>query len=181
MLKACKKAARAALPAPWGRLSGSDQIYTCLYHLVRLGLGCLFIYAGFIKLLDPKAFAHAIAQFDLAPEPLLPLLAVGLPALELLAGAGLIFQVRGSLTVIAVLMGLFLVVLGYAVFMEMDIDCGCFTAEDLAAKTGVRQALVRDLFLAAALAFLFHRRRRGACRPSSIKPEKLTQGERRKK
>jgi uncharacterized membrane protein YphA (DoxX/SURF4 family) len=173
MLKAFKKAARAALPAPWSRLSGADQLFTCLYHLVRLGLGCLFIYAGFIKLLDPKAFAHAIAQFDLAPEPVLPLLAVGLPALELLAGAGLIFEVRGSLTVIAALLGLFLLALGYAVLMELDIDCGCFTAAELSAQTSVRQALVRDLFLAAALLFLFRRRRRGACRPLGIKPEKL--------
>ena len=180
MLQACKKAARAALPAPWGRLSGSDRLFTCLYHLVRLGLGCLFIYAGFIKLLDPKAFAHAIAQFDLAPEPLLPLLAVGLPALELLAGAGLIFQVRGSLTVIAVLLGLFLLALGYAVFMELDIDCGCFTAAELSAQTGVRQALLRDLFLAAALAFLFWRQRGAGCSLNNDFNQ-IDQSERRKK
>ena len=107
---------------------------TWLYHFLRLGLACIFIYAGFIKLLDPRAFAHAIAQYDLVPEGLLPLVAVGLPALELLAGLGLICEVRGSLTIIAILLLIFLVILGYAVWQNLDIDCGCFTADELDAQ-----------------------------------------------
>ena len=107
---------------------------TWLYHFLRLSLACIFIYAGFIKLLDPRAFAHAIAQYDLVPEGLLPLVAVGLPALELLAGLGLIGEVRGSLTIIAILLLIFLVILGYAVWHNLDIDCGCFTADELDAQ-----------------------------------------------
>ncbi|MFI5330571.1 MAG: MauE/DoxX family redox-associated membrane protein [Desulfobaccales bacterium] len=160
MLKVLKKAARMAFPAFQANLSGADYVGPCLYRLLRLALGCLFAYAGLIKLLDPRAFAHAIAQFGLAPDQLLPLLAVGLPALELLAGVGLIFERRGSLTAIAILLGLFLLALSYAVWMEMDIDCGCFTVEEINAKTGVKTALRRDLFLAAALGFLFWWRRR---------------------
>ena len=129
------------------------------YHLLRVGLGVLFVYAGLLKLLDPKAFAHTIAQFDLLPEPLLPLAALGLPALELLAGLGLIFEVRGSLTAVATLLGVFLLALGCAVLKDLDLDCGCFTVAELNAKTGVRQALFRDLGLAAAVGFLFWRRR----------------------
>ena len=171
MLPALKKAALAALPASQANLSGADYLCACLYLLLRLALGCLFIYAGLIKLLDPRAFAHAIAQFDLAPEQLLPVLAVGLPSLELLAGIGLIFERRGSLTAIAVLLGLFLLALSYAVWMEMDIDCGCFTMEEVNARTGVKTALVRDLCLAAALGFLFWWRRR-ASRAPNLAPEK---------
>ncbi len=96
--------------------TGWEVGLTWLYHFLRLSLACIFIYAGFIKLLDPRAFAHAIAQYDLVPEGLLPLVAVGLPALELLAGLGLIGEVRGSLTVIAILLLIFLVILGYAVW-----------------------------------------------------------------
>jgi uncharacterized membrane protein YphA (DoxX/SURF4 family) len=104
---------------------------TWLYHFLRLGLACIFVYAGFIKLLDPRAFAHAIAQYDLIPEGLLSLVAVGLPALELLAGLGLVGEVRGSLTTVVILLLIFLVVLGYAVWNNLDIDCGCFTADEL--------------------------------------------------
>ena len=180
MLHALKKAALAAFPTSQAHLSGTDYFCACLYHLLRLALGCLFIYAGLIKLADPRAFAHAIAQFDLAPDQLLPLLAVGLPALELLAGVGLILERRGSLTAIAVLLGLFLLALSYAVLMEMDIDCGCFTVDELNAKTSVKTALVRDLFMAAALGFLFWQRRRGACRASNSEPENNDCCERRK-
>ena len=132
---------------------------TWLYHFLRLGLACIFIYAGFIKLLDPRAFAHAIAQYDLIPEGLLPLVAVGLPALELLAGAGLIFEVRGSLTIMAILLLIFLVILGYAIWQNLDIDCGCFTTDELAAQDGVITAFRRDLIMIGATLFLYWRRR----------------------
>ena len=139
---------------------------TWLYHFLRLGLACIFIYAGFIKLLDPRAFAHAIAQYDLVPEGLLPLVAVGLPALELLAGLGLIGEVRGSLTIIAILLLIFLVILGYAVWHNLDIDCGCFTAEDLAGQEGLKMAFRRDLMMIGATIFLYWRRRSRA--PQSL-------------
>ena len=132
---------------------------TWLYHVLRLGLACIFIYAGFIKLLDPRAFAHAIAQYDLIPEMLLPLVAVGLPALELLAGAGLIFEVRGSLTIIALLLLIFLVILGFAIWQNLDVDCGCFTTDELAAQDGVITAFRRDLIMIGATLFLYWRRR----------------------
>jgi uncharacterized membrane protein YphA (DoxX/SURF4 family) len=132
---------------------------TWLYHFLRLGLACIFIYAGFVKLLDPRAFAQAIAQYELIPETLLPLVAVGLPALELLAGVGLIFEVRGSLTIIALLLLIFLVILGYAIWHNLDIDCGCFTADELDAQHGLVTAFRRDLIMIGATLFLYWRRR----------------------
>ena len=150
---------------------GWEAHLTWLYHGLRLGLACVFIYAGLIKLLDPRAFAHAIAQYDLIPEGLLPLVAVGLPALELLAGVGLIFEVRGSLTVIAVLLLIFLVILGYAVWQNLDIDCGCFTAEDLTGQEGLKMAFRRDLIMIGATLFLYWRRRSRS--PQSLWIEKL--------
>lgn len=137
-----------------------DYCFTWLYHLLRIALAGLFIYAGFMKLLDPKAFAQAIAQYDLVPEGLLPLVAIGLPALELLAGLGLIFEVRSSLTTVFILLLLFLAVLGYAVWENLDIDCGCFTVEDLNTQEGVKTAFRRDLWLIGVTLVLFWRRRR---------------------
>ena len=101
----------------------------------------------------------------------MPLVAVGLPALELLAGVGLIFEVRGSLTVIAVLLLIFLVILGYAVWQNLDIDCGCFTAEDLAGQEGLKMAFRRDLLMIGATIFLYWRRRSRS--PQSLWIEKL--------
>jgi uncharacterized membrane protein YphA (DoxX/SURF4 family) len=162
MLKAIKKAALQAFPAYWGSPAGADYLYARLYLLLRLGLGGLFIYAGLIKLLDSRAFAQAVANFDLVPDQLVPLLAVGLPVLELLAGVGLIFEVRGSLGAITALLGLFLLALSYAVLLDLDIDCGCFPVAEMSARTGVKHALGRDLILVAAIAFIYRWRRRRA-------------------
>ena len=126
---------------------------------------------------DPRAFAHAIAQYDLIPEGLLPLVAVGLPALELLAGLGLIFEVRGSLTIIAILLLIFLVILGYAVWHNLDIDCGCFTADELDAQHSVKTAFWRDLMMIGATLFLYWRRRSRAPQDLWIGKLKILKGE----
>ena len=149
-----------------------EDCLTWLYHFLRLALAGIFIYAGVIKLLGPEAFAHAIAQYDLVPEGLLPLVAIGLPALEVLAGLGLTLEVRGSLSTIAVLLLVFLVILTYAVWQNLDIDCGCFTADELDAQHSVTTAFWRDLMMIGATLFLYWRRRDRA--PQSLWIRKLT-------
>jgi len=130
------------------------------YRLVRIALGALFLYGGVVKLLDPRAFARIISAYDLVPEPLLPVVAIGLPALEALAGLTLILDIRGSLAVISGLFGLFLAVLGYGILRDLNVDCGCFGAEDLARQAGLRQAFYRDLALAGLVVpFLYLSRR----------------------
>jgi uncharacterized membrane protein YphA (DoxX/SURF4 family) len=123
--------------------------------IIRLVIGSVFIYAGFIKLIDPKAFAKVISQFDIVPDILLPAVAIGLPAAELLAGLGLILNIKGSLAVIFNLLVVFIMVLGYGIFNNMDIDCGCFSTEEINARNSLKQALFRDLFMIAAACYLY--------------------------
>ena len=123
--------------------------------LLRMGLGLVFIYAGVVKLLDPKAFARIISQYDLIPSALLPVAAIGLPVLELLAGIGIILAVRGSLTLTFSLLILFVTVLWYGILKNLDVDCGCFSAEDLKSQSGLWQAFYRDLVMIGAAVFLY--------------------------
>ncbi len=99
------------------------------YITVRLILGSVFVYAGVVKILDPKAFASIISQYGLVPESLLVPVAIGLPLVEILAGLGLIFNIRGSLPTIFGLLVMFIFVLWYGILQELNIDCGCFTTE----------------------------------------------------
>ena len=117
------------------------------YRVVRFGLAALFIYGGVVKLLDPKGFARIISAYDLVPDELLPVVAIGLPLLETLAGVGLLFDIRGSLAVISSLLGFFVFVLGYGILNDLNVDCGCFGAEELAQQDSLRLAFYRDLFL----------------------------------
>ena len=119
--------------------------------LVRIGLALLFVYGGGAKLMDPKAFARVIGAYGLVPDPLLPVVAVGLPLLEVLAGTALLFDRREGLAVIAALLVSFVAILGYGVLTDMDVDCGCFSQEDLTTRHGLRLALYRDIFLAGCV------------------------------
>jgi uncharacterized membrane protein YphA (DoxX/SURF4 family) len=125
------------------------------YRVVRFAIGSLFVYAGFIKLSDPRAFASVLSQYGLIPDILLAPVAIALPALEFLAGIGLIFNIRGSLTIIFSMLILFVMVLWYGILRDLDIYCGCFTVEELRGYNTLRQAFNRDLMMIGGLAFLF--------------------------
>ncbi len=124
-------------------------------RLVRFFLGSVFIYAGLSKLLDPKAFARVLSQYDLIPEGLLAPVSIGLPALEFLAGLGLIFAIRGSLSIIFGLLITFVIVLWYGILNNLNIDCGCFSPEEIKGYTSLRHALYRDIVMIAASIYLY--------------------------
>ncbi|MFH1060619.1 MAG: MauE/DoxX family redox-associated membrane protein [Pseudomonadota bacterium] len=138
-----------------------------VYLALRLALGAVFVYAGAVKLMDPKAFAITISRYGLAPDFLLAPAALGLPALEVLAGLGLIFEVRGSLNAITTLLLMFATVLWFGVLQGLSIDCGCFSAEEQAGHDDLRTALHRDLVMLAAAAYLYFHRWRARARRGS--------------
>jgi len=130
------------------------------YRMVRIGLAALFIYGGIIKLIDPRAFARTISGYDLVPEMFLPAVAVGLPIMEITAGIGLLVDIRGSLTAIASLLGLFVLVLGCGITLDINVDCGCFGADDLDKRASLTRAFWRDVVLAGiVLPYLYASRR----------------------
>ena len=126
---------RPALVNPWP------------YRIVRFALAAIFIYGGIVKLFDPKAFAATISTYDLVPEALLPVVAIGLPVIETIAGVALIFNRMWGLHLIAALLAMFVFVLGYGVLGNLNVDCGCFGAEELNKQAGLRAAFYRDLIL----------------------------------
>ena len=127
-------------------------------RVIRGVLAFLFIYGGGLKLMDPKAFAAALSHYDLIPEMLLPVVAVVLPALEVVAGMALLFNLPGGLTVITGLLVLFVAVLGYGILTDLNVDCGCFGPEEVAGRQSLRQAFIRDLLLIGAASFLYYTR-----------------------
>lgn len=129
------------------------------YRLLRLGIGLLFIWAGTVKLLGPKAFAAAIANYEILPDPLIVPAALGVPAIEVLAGLGLLFDVAFGFGLTFGLLALFMGVLVHAMISGLDVDCGCFSLDELRERGGLQAAFIRDAALAASVVFLFHCRR----------------------
>lgn len=140
------------------------------YKLCRWTLGILFIYAGGAKLLEPEIFAVLIDAYGILPAGLLMPVAIGLPLLELIAGIGLLFDIRGSLALITGQLVLFMAILGYGIWMGLDVDCGCFGPEDPEAEAfhGLRLSLFRDLVMLAGVFFIYGWRRYRSIRPEGI-------------
>ncbi len=122
----------------------------------RWVLGLVFVYAGSTKLMEPRVFATLIEAYGLVPDILLMPVAVLLPVIEVIAGLGILLDIKGSHVVILGLVGLFLLILGYGIWMGLDVDCGCFGPEDPEAKAfhGLRQAFARDLFMLTGIGFI---------------------------
>ncbi len=146
------------------------KLFDKIYTLSRWILGGIFIYAGSLKLLAPETLAVLIEAYGLVPESLLVPVSIALPALEVAAGMGLIFDIKGSLSMIAGLLALFIAILGYGIWMGLDVDCGCFGPDDpeAAAFHGLRLSLYRDLIMMAGIAFIYGWRRYRAITPQKI-------------
>lgn len=138
-------------------LNKKSQLTRWLDRLSRWLLAGVMLLAGVPKLADPAAFAEVIGAYGLLPEFLLLPAAITLPALELVAAVLLLKGARAGLWLTALLMGLFIAVLTYGIWLGLDIDCGCFGPEDAEHKafSGLRTALVRDLLLCIPIMYCF--------------------------
>jgi uncharacterized membrane protein YphA (DoxX/SURF4 family) len=141
-----------------------------LYKIVRFSLGTLFLYSGVTKLATPLSFATLIDAYGLIPESFTLPLAILLAVLEIVSGVGLLFDIKGSLTTVSGLLILFMIVIGYGIWMGLDVDCGCFGPEDpeAAAFHGLRSALYRDFCLIVGVIFLYIYRFQHAVTPISF-------------
>jgi putative oxidoreductase len=119
-----------------------------LSFLFRLFLGCLFLYAGLIKIVDPVGFAHALYNYHILPPWMINPLAILLPWIEVMAGASLLagIMLLGGALVVSGLLAIFAVVLGISLMRGLDIACGCFSTS-AGAEPITWLYLVRDLIL----------------------------------
>jgi putative oxidoreductase len=141
----------------WRRLLTSPWVTV----LVRLGVGGLFVLAGFSKLILPHAEVVALVQqYTVIPPTLVPLIAACLPWLEVISGTALLiglYTTPAALLIAAQLLGfslLMLVILLRGVVIE---DCGCFG--NLGWHETPLQVLIRDLIMLTLLWPVLRRQR----------------------
>ncbi len=122
--------------------------------LCRLALGATFLVAAWPKLLDPPAFAKAMAAYALMPAWAVHPAALVLPWLEALTGLALVLGLRprAAAAWLGFLLLTFALALGINLARRHPVDCGCFQvgAPDRstdARLADMRGALLRDLGL----------------------------------
>lgn len=126
--------------------------------MLRMALGALFVWTGWEKTPDPNAFLFSIRSFHILPDPYAAWVAMGLPWLEIAAGAALLtgLLIEGGLAVIAGMLAVFLWAIIYSWHRGLDIECGCFGGEN--ATSDYHEIILRDVaLLVLALALLGHR------------------------
>jgi uncharacterized membrane protein YphA (DoxX/SURF4 family) len=121
---------------------------------IRVALGLLFVYAGALKLADPRAFLDAIETYRILPgyAYALPVVYV-LPWLEILAGVGLQTRDwrRASGWILLVMLIAFTALILLSLFRGLDISCGCFGGTG---DSGYTELLIRDLVLLAGAVWI---------------------------
>jgi uncharacterized membrane protein YphA (DoxX/SURF4 family) len=123
---------------------------------LRIALGCMWIYAAYMKLKDPwMLFAMSIDSYHILPEWAVLTVARTLPWLELAIGlaliAGLLLRYASILS--AGILCVFFVAMLSAYMRGLAIDCGCFGPGDaISWKTFLRDGAL--LSAAVLLAFL---------------------------
>lgn len=126
---------------------------------LRMVLGVVFFYSGWVKIIDPAAFAQNIANYQLLPPVWGNVMALFLPGLELVCGVCLItgWMARTSAIIVSALLTIFMVALGMSLYRGLDIHCGCFTNGE-APASNLYVDLIRDAILLAMAAFVALRR-----------------------
>jgi len=112
----------------------------------RLVLGLVFLLSGLTKLGVPVAFTASINSYQMPlPQPLVTIMAYGLPPLELAVGLLLLFGLwtRIAAAISGGLMVIFLIAMIQAMFRGLSPDCGCFAG--VATSNPVGQAVMNAL------------------------------------
>lgn len=153
--------------------------------MLRMALGALFVWTGWVKVQDPTEFLFSIRSFHLLPDPWAAWVAMGLPWLEIAAGAALVtgLLVEGGLAVIAGMLAVFLWAIIYSWQRGLDINCGCFGGDG--GTSDYNDLIRRDVVLLSLSIGLLvhrwvtHRRNRsalaGADSPGRISPPATSQ------
>jgi uncharacterized membrane protein YphA (DoxX/SURF4 family) len=132
--------------------------------LARLALGALFLWAGTLKLSHPRAFAHAVEEYGIVPDgwPLV-IVALAIPALEVLAGVGAFFDRPAGYLLMLALLALFTSVLWFGILNHLDVDCGCFSLDEQRGQSSLQAAFARDWVITAGVVWCLIVKRRSRC------------------
>jgi len=131
--------------------------------VLRLLIGGVFVWASMEKIRGPQAFADSIATFQVLPNPMINLLALGLPLFEMITGIFLVagwllpagWKKQAAAFSILILTVVFALAFSQAMARGLKVDCGCFGAgRPWVLETW--ESLVLDLLILAATWLIFH-------------------------
>jgi uncharacterized membrane protein YphA (DoxX/SURF4 family) len=130
--------------------------------VVRLVLGCMFLYSSLPKIRQPYDFLSSVYNYELVGPKLGVLVAMVLPWAELLVGICLIggIFVSGALLVSIAMGAMFSFAIASALYRALNISCGCFSTsntEQIGYLTLIRACMIVLLSIAAYISVIILR------------------------
>ena len=142
-----------------------EQLMKLLNRSAVVLIALVFLTDGLGKLMDTESIAVLIEGYGFIPEPWLMPIAILLPFFEVMATFGLFFNKPWAIFSIGVVSMLFIVIFAYGIWLGLDVDCGCFGSgePELEAYSGLRSALVKNIFLLLTTGYLTYRHWQKQC------------------
>lgn len=134
------------------RLITRQRIMVGFALIVRIGLGCTFLYSSLPKIRQPYDFLSSVYKYEMVGPKLGLLIAMVLPWAELMVGVCLLggIFVGGALLVSIALGAMFTFVIGSAMYRGLNISCGCFSSTGSIGYATLIRACAVMLFSLAA-------------------------------
>jgi uncharacterized membrane protein YphA (DoxX/SURF4 family) len=124
----------------------SLRLIRLLRVAVSIALGVVLLWAGAVKVYDPRSFLATLDLYNLFPLALAKFLAMMVPWVEVVVGLVLLSTIRhrGAAILATVLGVAFVLAQSWALYHGLKIPCGCFgsTAQNVDGKSLFRAAAV---------------------------------------
>lgn len=122
--------------------------------IARVMIALVFLFFGVEKIVNPEKFANELLKYGFFPYKLVNLIAIILPWIEVLTGAALVFgvKIRSMATLSGLMMLAFIISVGTAMAMGLDISCGCSSSH---AQNVGWQKIIENLCYLVLSVYLF--------------------------
>lgn len=106
------------------------RIWGIIETMCRFVLAAVFLWAGVSKLVDPGTFADGMSSFRLFPDPLINLMALTIPVLEIVTALLLLTTrwQRSAALLFSLLTMAFIFLFAWTIFQGHEVECSCFGA-----------------------------------------------------
>ncbi len=136
-------------------LTSRFSLWRGVIVVTRLVLGAAFVYAGWIKALDPVGFADSVNSFAILPSMVISPFALAMPMFEIASGILILVGIPARLGAFALLSltGVFSIALVSAIVRGLSVNCGCFGPSASTVNPWVD--LGRDILIIAGCAAVY--------------------------
>lgn len=110
--------------------------------LLRIAFGAVFLYTGYIKVVDIDSFVRILGNYRIFPSESVILIAFFIAWFELVVGFCLLTGIfkRGAILLLNLALFLFMMAILSAVLRGIDTSCGCFTLSPEKEKVSLMRA-----------------------------------------